>query len=90
MAISKMFSVKDHKVGIYMRPFFELHMGSALRSWEDACASPESPFHKYPNDFSLFLLGEFDDLTGKARHLEEPELVASARDVIGSKQSQLL
>jgi len=89
MAKLKIFTVKDHKVGIFMRPFFELHVGSALRSWEEACRSSESPFNKFPNDFSLFLVGEFDDLTGELRQLDSPEHMSAARDHVEPRQTEM-
>lgn len=89
MAVQKVFSVKDHKVGIFMRPFFELHVGSALRSWEDACRQSDAPFNKYPNDFSLFQIGEFDDLTGELRMMD-PVQLSSAREFINPVQGDLL
>lgn len=60
----KMFSVFDGKTGSFMRPFFDPHLGSALRSFEEACKEPTSPFAKFASDFVLYEVGEFDDETG--------------------------
>lgn len=89
MANLKMFAVRDKKVGIFMKPFFDVHTGQALRSWEEACSAKESPFNKFPLDFSFFQLGEFDDLTGSLNILESPLELSSAAEVLGRRDAQL-
>lgn len=87
MAILKMFAVRDKKVGIYLRPVFEVHTGSALRSWQEACNQAESPFHKFPEDFSFCQIGEFDDLNGTFKALEMPLELSNAMEFKHSKQT---
>lgn len=89
MAILKMFAVRDKKVGIFLKPLFDIHTGQALRSWEEACRQSESPFAKFPDDFSFFQLGEFDDLSGSMRVLESPLELSSAIEVVRRKDPQL-
>jgi len=62
--ILRMFSVYDGKIGAFMRPFFDQHLGSALRSFEEACKEPTSPFSKFSSDFVLYEVGTFDDEKG--------------------------
>lgn len=61
----KIFSIYDTKAEVYSKPFYELTIGSALRNFSDAANDPSTQFHKHPGDFSLFLLGEYDDNTGE-------------------------
>lgn len=86
MSKIKVLAVKDHKVGIFMKPVFDLHLGSAIRSFEDAC-SVEGNFARHPNDYSLFELGEFDQLTGIFTQLDVPNLLISARQCVDSKSN---
>lgn len=82
MAKMKVFSVRDEKTGVYMRPFFELHIASALRSWTEACNEPTSPFCKFPEDFTLYEVGSFDDLEGHLEALKVPHKVSTASEVL--------
>lgn len=50
--------------------FFAGSEGGALRGWEDACNNPQSQFAKYPQDFGLFCIGEWDDQTCQFSLLE--------------------
>jgi len=36
----------------------------AIRGFKGACENKDTDFAKYPEDFTLHLLGEFDQLTG--------------------------
>lgn len=77
----RVFSVYDGKVGIFMKPFLDPHLGNALRSWEEACTAPESPFHKYPSDFVLYEIGNFDDETGEIFCHDPKQQVATALEM---------
>lgn len=77
----RMFSVYDGKVGIFMKPFYEAHLGNALRSWEEACNAQESPFRKYPSDFVLYEIAVFDDETGQIFCHDPKQQVATALEM---------
>lgn len=62
--ILKVFSIYDGKIGAFMRPFFDSYTGNALRSFEEACKEPSSPFAKFPQDFVMYEIGTFDDSKG--------------------------
>lgn len=67
--IMQVCAVYDKKVGAYMQPMFFRSKLEAIRSFADACTIPvdgtgSSNFVKYPEDFHLALLGDFDDNTG--------------------------
>lgn len=61
----KIYTVYDSKVEAYMKPFFARNKGDAMRGFMEACADPQHQFYKYPGDFTLLEMGDFDDLTGK-------------------------
>lgn len=58
------FSVYDSKANAYLRPFFTTTKGLALRSFIDAANDPRETINKYPGDYTLFELGEYDDASG--------------------------
>lgn len=59
--ILKMFTVYDSKSETYFKPIFMLTKGEALRAWIDLANDPQTQFCKYPGDFTMFEIGEFND-----------------------------
>lgn len=43
-----------------------------------------TPYHKFPKDYSLMLLGSFDERTGVTK-LQEPQHVCFADDVLNKE-----
>ncbi len=60
----RVFSVFDVKAGAYLPPFFMPEQGQAIRVFSDAINGSEA-FAKHPEDYSLFLIGDFDDNSGE-------------------------
>lgn len=60
----KMYTVFDVKSEAYLQPFFMQTKGQALRAWITSVNDPNTNFCKYPGDFTLFEIGEFDDSNG--------------------------
>lgn len=81
-------SVFDSKVGAYAAPFCARTKGEAIRSFEQACRDASLPFQKYPADYRLFLIGEYDDNIGSVRCPHTPEPLIGA-DEIGGLQVDL-
>lgn len=82
MAKLRIFSVQDLKTGVFMKPFMDMHIGSALRSWEAACNDKASPFCTFPSDFVLFEVGEFDDLQGILTSFDVPRRLSTAIEML--------
>lgn len=57
----KMFSVYDVKSESFSKPFYALTKGEAIRIFTEAANDTSSNIGKYPEDFSLFDLGSFDE-----------------------------
>lgn len=70
----KSYSVYDSKVAAFMQPFFMQAHGAALRAFADLVNDPKTQICKYPEDFTLFYHGDFDDQSGLFR--SEPAPVA--------------
>lgn len=63
--ISKVFSIYDSKAEAYLPPFMMKSKGEVIRALSSLIADPQHNFCKYPEDFTLFELGTFDDATAK-------------------------
>lgn len=59
--IQHIFAVYDEAAGAYLAPFFLPAVGMATRSFADCVNDPEHGFGRNPKDYTLFLLGNFDD-----------------------------
>lgn len=69
--ILKVFSVYDSAVEAYLRPMFLPTRGLALRGFTEAVNGNDSEMTKYPSQYVLFELGEFDDGSAKFK-MHEP------------------
>lgn len=63
--IMQVCAVLDKKVGAFSAPQVFRSRGEAIRSFMDACASAETPFARHAEDYSFFVLAEYDDNTGQ-------------------------
>lgn len=61
----KMFVVRDSKADTYLLPFTARTHGEAERSFQKASLDPQSEISKFPEDYDLYYLGEYDELSGK-------------------------
>lgn len=76
------FSVFDDKAAVYTQPFYFPVKGQAIRMFSDAAEDDKFPFKKHPEDYSLYQLGEFDDVSGKLTALPEPLFIIRATDFL--------
>jgi len=77
-------SIFDIAAGVYSRPVFVGSKGLAVRSFQDECrrVAPDggNAMNSHPEDFNLFLLGTFDDVTGKFCNEDLPALLFRGSD----------
>lgn len=64
MAIKKVLSVFDDKVGAFSQPFMSVNRQAALRDFQRAVEDQNLDLFHFPDDYVLFELGEFDDESG--------------------------
>lgn len=60
----KIFSLYDLKAQVFTTPFFMIHTGQAVRACIDLGTDQRTTVGRYPNDFTLYQIGVFDDQTG--------------------------
>lgn len=68
----------DKKAKCFSHPFYVGQAEMAIRALHDAANDPTHEVFKHPEDYGLFLLGTFDDETGKFTCKGEPENIAEA------------
>lgn len=90
----KIFSIRDSKAGIFHQPFFKNSHGEAERDF-NALVNTDNPngmINKYPEDFDLYYLGEYDDVLGTFKSLDTPQHIVKAvlvkRDQIIGQNAQ--
>lgn len=84
--ISQVYSVYDVVGQVFGQPFVSANRGTALRSFGNLVRDPNSIVGKSPNDFMLYLLSSFDDVTGVLEPVEKPMIVAHASSFLESKE----
>lgn len=78
--ILKIFAAYDRAAAAYLQPFFAPTTGLAIRSFHDAVNDSNHQFNKHADDYTLYLLGEFNDSDGSFTCPREPEKIISAAD----------
>lgn len=80
----KVLAIRDRAIDAYGVPVFVASVGGAIRSFSDEVnrAADNNQFNKHPEDFDLFLLGEFDDADGSFDLRSRPEQVAIGKDLV--------
>lgn len=78
----KLFALFDDKLGQFNNPFVQPSRGAAQRAFQDEVnkADDRNFLNKYPEDYSLYQLGDFDEFTGEFV-VAKPDLVCRASDV---------
>jgi len=82
----KIYSIRDSKAGVYNPPFFLLTHGEAERSFKELTRDANSMVHKYPEDYDLYFLGEYDKLSGAIMTMDTPQHIAKALSFAGTTQ----
>lgn len=70
-----MYSLYDTKAKAFLQPFFTANTDLALRMVETSMNEGKQVFCKHPEDFSLWFVATFDDLTGQMDTDGKPVLV---------------
>jgi len=69
----QIFTIFDAKAEAFLRPFCLPTVAHARRELAEVMQQPTGPFVDYPEDFTLFHVGEFDDETGEVQPLIKQE-----------------
>jgi hypothetical protein len=80
--VQKIFTIYDSKAEAYLSPFFMSAKGQALRAFGDSVNDPNHQFNKHAEDFTLFELGEYDDLSASFNLYDTPVALGKAIEFI--------
>lgn len=64
------YSIKDAAINVFTVPIFVQYEAIAVRYFNTLANDTTSDVGKYPNQFDLFFVGEFDDDTGVFEQVE--------------------
>jgi len=77
----KIFSIKDSKAEAYLLPIFAPTIGVAIRMFQNATLKENTDFNRYAADYTLFEIGEWDELKGRVKSLEANKNIINGLDV---------
>lgn len=86
----KVYAIYDQKAEGYLQPFFLQSKGLAVRQFQNFIADSNTPIHKYPQDFTLFELGEYTDHDGKMHPHPSPISMGNALEFKREVENQHL
>jgi hypothetical protein len=71
------YTIKDQKAGTYSNPYYAVNDATAIRTFKQACSDKNTTLNQYPEDFSLFKVGIWDDQSAEIKSLD-PEFIINA------------
>lgn len=82
----KIYSVRDAKTEFFSPPFLAHTHGEAERNFKQACNDEQSKITKFPEDYDLYYLGDYDDNTGKMAPIDTPQHIVKAVQLVNKLQ----
>ncbi len=82
--ISQIFATYDRAGESFLLPFAAPHTGVAVRGFSDAILNSPTPsdISNHPDDFDLYLLGQFDSSTGVIiPHPDGKQLIVQGKQI---------
>ena len=67
------FTIYDNAANAYLPPFCLHNEQMAMRVFGDCIQSADHQFSKHPSDYTLFKIGEFDDISGQLTPEKAPQ-----------------
>lgn len=74
--VKKIIAVYDKKIGAYDSPFAVRHTGEAIREWDTVVKDQNTKFGKNPEDYDLYHIADYDDITGQFESFQKPQHLA--------------
>lgn len=66
-------AIYDAKAQTFLQPFYARAKGEALRTFADLANDKSSPIGQHPEDYSCFIIGEYNQLDGKLKAAQKTE-----------------
>lgn len=80
--VLKMFMIFDSAVGAFDRPLFAHSKGEMLRDWNMVVNDEKLKFKQAPGDYTLFEVGEFDNISGQVTMYQAKSNLGTATEFI--------
>lgn len=76
-------AIKDRALAAFGRPLFFAAVGQGIRTFGDEInrVAPDNTMNAHPDDYDLWELGTFDDMTGEFELLVEQKQVAIGKNL---------
>ena len=81
--MTRVYSIYDEKAYYYRMPFFCASDDEATRILFDAVRGGDSQLVNFPGDFSLYFIGEFNEVDGVIVSASKPSLVLPISQIVG-------
>lgn len=78
----KVYSFYDVRVSAYMTPFFARADGEAIRLADQEANRDGSQIAGYPEDYSVYRVGTWDEGTGRLEREQEPVPIVQCRELV--------
>lgn len=73
-----LFAIYDVKADAFNAPIAVISKAAAIRSFTDAVNDTKTDFYKHAEDYSLFIIAEWEPLSGNINPFKAPERVITA------------
>ena len=84
------YSIHDSKAQAYLPPFYLHNKNMAIRSFSDAVQDQTTAFYRHPEDYSLWEIGEFDDITGEIIYYTPHHALGTGVDYINDTTAEII
>lgn len=82
----RMYSIYDLKTEVFFPPLFAHNAGDAMRQLSIRASDPNSMFNRFPEDYRLYDIGDFDDVSAKIEYPNAPSFICNVTDVVKKKE----
>lgn len=76
--ILKIFSIHDNKAQAFRTPFYLHQEGEAIRAFQDMANDLKHPVGQHPEDYTLFVLGHWNDTNAHTETFDTPKSLGLA------------
>lgn len=83
--IKEVYTIYDVKSQVHHPPFVVFSKNEALRMFTDMANDPKSTISRHPEDYLLFHIADFNQVTGSIVPLETPYKMAVASSLVEEK-----
>lgn len=84
----KLYTVYDSKAELFLQPFTMRTRGEAVRAFAASANQQGHQFAVYGGDFTLFEIGDYEDLTGRMEQYDAPVNLGTALEYVSRDEEQ--